>query len=85
MTGCEECRTRNQCAENESDVYHYHVGCISHNRRQNAGMRRLLNKPRNCDNKSWERAKNIEIRRSNANNDFANLRSVRWLSVNSIR
>ena len=48
---------RNQCAENESDVYQHDLRCTSHGRRQNVGMRGQLTIPRKCDNYGWESTK----------------------------
>ena len=43
MAGYDACEARNQCTENESDAYQHHLGCASHDRRRNAGMRIQLN------------------------------------------
>ena len=55
MEGCEPCRARHQCAENESDVYQHHLESTSNDRgrhgRRNAVTRKQLHIPRKWDKK----------------------------------
>ena len=44
---------RNECTENESDVYQHHLRCTSHDHGLYAGMRRQLRIPWKCDKKGW--------------------------------
>ena len=54
MTCFEACEARNKCAENESDLYQYHLGCTAQDCKRNAGICRQLHIHRTCDKQGRE-------------------------------